>query len=385
MTVVLGTLWEMFHVYSQLFERGGIEARHARLVTALQRQLADDLQSAIEDSPRPGDGGGAAVRRFGLQGGPHTLRFDVLQALPDDQLPSSEDLPTLGRASSTKPQVPELRTVIYRFVSRHRRLAGEPQREETTESRDELPMQSSFARPGLTRWEIDFETPLEKNPARSMPTPEAAGEADFEPSSPAPGGGTSFEDMVALAAAPEATTWLPEVRRASFRYFDGHGWSDSWNSIVRGSLPAAVEVSLRLRDPLEANRRRRQREQSEPAPQPADQPTGTEEPADGEEPTPAALGQTTPRLDENGLPIGNEQPVYRFLIRLPTAQHRAELKAAATAFAAGAAAEEPAVPPPEVLGAVPSAALPPPMAPPGETTDQTDLPLPDQWMRTVPQ
>ena len=234
MTLVLGTLWEMFHVYSQLFERGGTEARHARLVTALQRQFADDLQRAIEDSPRPNDStAGSSMRRFGLQGSSHALRFDVMQTLPDDQLPSSEDLPTLGRATTSKPQVPELKTVIYRFVSRRRRIAGAPEREATTEGREEPSAEASFARPGLTRWEIDFETPLEKNAAGGQPTTEATEDADVEPPAPAATGGTSFEDLVARASAPEAATWLPEVREATFRYFDGHAWSDSWNSLAR--------------------------------------------------------------------------------------------------------------------------------------------------------
>ncbi len=67
-----------------------IQARHARLVAALQRQFTDDLQSAIEDSPRPNDASAGSVR-CGVsvfKARAHTLRFDVLQTLPDDQLPS---------------------------------------------------------------------------------------------------------------------------------------------------------------------------------------------------------------------------------------------------------------------------------------------------------
>jgi hypothetical protein len=387
MTLVLGTLWEMFHVYSQLFERGGIEARQARLVTALQRQFVDDLQSAIEDSPRPNDStAGSSVRRFGLQGGPHTLRFDVLQTLPDDQLPSGEDSPTLGRASTSKPQVPELKTVIYRFVSR-RRLSGQPEREEATENRGESSTEASFARPGLTRWEIDFETPLEKTAARSLPTTEATEDANFEPPSPAPGGGTSFEDLVAQATAAEAATWLPEVRTATFRYFDGHAWSDSWNSLMRGSLPAAVEVRLRLRDPAEANRRRRQRQREQPdaTPQQADvTPQQADDSSESSTETAVDNDQRPQPLDENGRPLSNRQPGYRFLIRLPVAQHRPELKVVTTALAS--AEGNPATTMPEAsFGAVPSPALlPSSMSPNGPASDQPDLPMPDQWMRTVP-
>jgi hypothetical protein len=40
---------------------------------------------------------------------------------------------------------------------------------------------------------------------------------------------------------------VPEVVGVEFRYFDGQGWSDEWNSLTRKSLPMAVEVVLRLK------------------------------------------------------------------------------------------------------------------------------------------
>ena len=233
MTLVLSTLWEVFHVYSSLFERGGIQARQARLIAALQRQFADDLQCAIEDSPRPNDGPtSSSVRRFGLQGGAHSLRFDVLQMLPDDQLPASESSSSLGRASATVPQVPELRTVGYRFVSR-RHLPGLPggsPREDAAQSGNDSSLEAPRPNPGLTRWEIDFETPLERTAGRTLPAQEPIGDAGLQPPSTGTGG-TSFEDLAAQATAPEAITWLPEVRRAAFRYFDGRAWSDSWKKL----------------------------------------------------------------------------------------------------------------------------------------------------------
>jgi hypothetical protein len=383
MTLVLGTLWEVFHVYSRLFERGGVQARHARLVAALQRQFTDDLQSAIEDSPRPNDASaGSSVRRFGLQGSAHVLRFDVLETLPDDQLPASEDLSSLGRAPGSKPQVPELKTVVYRFVSRRRSPSDSARedspREDAAESRNGPSADASFLGPGLTRWEIDFETPLESS-ARAVPTKEPIGGASFEPPARGAAGGASFEDLVAQATAAEAATWLPEVRRATFRYFDGHTWSDSWNSLQRGSLPAAVEVSLRLRDPTEANHRRRPEE--EPATAPQETEDSSEETSDGDE-------QATRSFDDGGLAAENRQPAYRFLVRLPMAQHRPELKVArASALGTEAVAEEnlPLGPPLGAFNVVPAPALfPSPSSPTGPPADPSGAILPDQWLRTVP-
>jgi hypothetical protein len=378
--MVLTTLWQMFHVYSRLFESGGIQARQARLVTALQRQFADDLQSAIEDSPRPNDAAtSSSVRRFGLQGSAHTLRFDVLQMLPDDQLPASEEASSIGRTSAFTPQAPELKTVVYRFVSRHHSsfgLPGESAREETTASGNEPSAEGALPRPGLTRWELDFETPLEKNAARPQPAMETTDDADVQ--APSTGttsgaggtGGASFEDMAAQAAAPEAMTWLPEVRRATFRYFDGRSWSDSWNSLQRGSLPMAVEVRLRLRDPAEANRRQRPKDEPE---------STTEETEDSSDETSSDAGQPTRPFEENGLAAETPPSTYRFLIRLPIAQHGPELKvASASALGSAAPAEEnpPLAPPPSLF--------PPPSPPSGPTEEHPDSSLPDQWLRTVP-
>ncbi len=378
MTLVLATLWEVFHVYSRLFETGGIQARQARLVSALQRLFTDDLESAIEDSPRPNEASaGSSVRRFGLQGSAHTLRVDVLQMLPDDQLPAGQDSSSLGQASASRPQVPELRTVVYRFVGRRHSL-GESLREDATPSGNESSPEGSLPRPGLTRWEIDFETPLEKTSGRPQPVKEPTDEANPEPSSPDTAGGASFEDMAAGATTPEATTWLPEVRRATFRYFDGRGWSDSWNSLQRGSLPVAVEVKLRLRDPAEANHRRR----------PKDEPEATaEEPDDSTEETPSGGNQPPPAFAENGLSVGNQQPAYRFLIRLPVAQHRPELKAAQTSspgFGISAEGNLPLSPVEEASNAVPSPALAPSPSSPRGPTEHPDSSLPDGWLRSVP-
>ena len=50
---------------------------------------------------------------------------------------------------------------------------------------------------------------------------------------------------------------VPEVVSLQFRYFDGRGWSDGWNSLERKSLPAAVEIQLQIASAPSTPARRR--------------------------------------------------------------------------------------------------------------------------------
>ena len=49
------------------------------------------------------------------------------------------------------------------------------------------------------------------------------------------------------SAADDTRLSVPEVVSLQFRYFDGRGWTDAWNSLDRKSLPAAVEIQLATR------------------------------------------------------------------------------------------------------------------------------------------
>lgn len=51
-------------------------------------------------------------------------------------------------------------------------------------------------------------------------------------------------DLQALTA--QTAILAPEVQSLAFRYFDGLGWLDSWDSLTAGRLPQAVEVNLGL-------------------------------------------------------------------------------------------------------------------------------------------
>jgi prepilin-type N-terminal cleavage/methylation domain-containing protein len=384
MALVLSTLWGVFHVYSRLFESGGIEARNARLVTALERQFTDDFHSAIEDSRRENEaatsssaGNPGVVRRFGLQGTASTLRFDVLQTGPEDQLSSAEDALSLGRASPSKPQVPELKTIVYRFTP-DRRPLSKSAREDAAESGQGLLADVSLPGPGLSRWEIGFETPLENTEARTPATKTPAGEVDVRPPSRDAASGVSFEDLAAQTIATQAITWLPEVHRAAFRYFDGRTWSDSWDSLQRGSLPVAVEVKVSLRNAAETDSRRRSKKKAEPAAEATD---------DSSEATLDAEDQPALASDEDGFSTETRRPACRFLIRLPIAQHRPEIKPAGAAPAgsdASAEANPPVVPPADQLPRVevPSY-VPPPWSSGGQAAQNPDSPT-NQWLRTVP-
>ena len=124
--------------------------------------------------------------------------------------------------------MPELRTVHYTFFEPN---AG-----------DEL---SEPGRQGLVRSELDFETPLD-----------SAATADLTAELPQPdeladrGEGSSGEgfDGEPESAADDTRLSVPEVVSLQFRYFDGRGWTDAWNSLDRKSLPAAVEIELQLAD-----------------------------------------------------------------------------------------------------------------------------------------
>lgn len=74
-----------------------------------------------------------------------------------------------------------------------------------------MPVVASIPKqPGLSRRELDFETPTSPELER-------------------------FSTMVA-----------PEVVACRFRYFDGSVWRNDWDSIANEGLPVAIEVVLRL-------------------------------------------------------------------------------------------------------------------------------------------
>ncbi len=238
-SILLVGLWTLFSTYANLFDRGQARVERSQLSRALMQQIADDLQSAIQD-PIPGlpdrSWGDAQRRRFGFSGTSNGLRVDVLQITPrqGSRIPvGAAGQPTDAPAA----RVPELRTIFYTFTS--------------ASSAIDDPESATPAMPsGLVRRELDFETPIDNQD--ELGTGPATGASLM--------GGSSFEDAdqrstldgqdsSSTAAVDDRWIWVPEVVSVQFRYFDGVGWTSSWNSLQRNSLPVAVEVRIGLADP----------------------------------------------------------------------------------------------------------------------------------------
>jgi len=236
-SVLLGSLWELLSIYSRLFDTGQTKAENAQLTAGLLQQISDDLHAAIQDTAEAPPGTMGAVRRFGLFGSSKVLQVDVLATVWP--LPNAPATPNpLATLDQPPPQAWELRTVRYTF---------------TPPGTDE--QVTPEARPGLTRQELDFETPY--SPGSGPET----GDRRLPPAAPLgqipedkPPDQLSLLESLAPDPNDDKITWLPEVVSLEFRYFDGAEWSSTWNSIERRSLPAAVEVLLEFKAPERSGR-----------------------------------------------------------------------------------------------------------------------------------
>ena len=225
-TLMLG-IWSLLNVYIGLFEDGDSKSEQAQLVRALMQQLTDDLHGAIQD-PIPGlptrPLGPTPVRRFGLFGTQSELRFDVLQITPfqGSLTPGAED-----GLSRQLLRAPELRTVYYRF-----------------EQSGGLTGDNTVTQPGLSRRELDFETPYPEEADSgfgslgSPPTQTLDVFGDLA--------GASSGGLLVVDPNDDSIMLAPEVVDCHFRYFDGSTWSSGWNSLQRKSLPVAVEVTMQV-------------------------------------------------------------------------------------------------------------------------------------------
>ncbi len=238
-SVLLLALWTLYSTFANLFDRGQARVERSQLSRALMQQIADDLQSAIQDpiAAAPDQNSGEAQRRrFGLAGSSHELRVDVLQVTPRQGNRMPVGSATGEVAGVTEARVPELRTIYYSFTPPTARDVIEPDAE------------SAGGPAGLIRRELDFETPareVDEFDVSGAAPPSAAADRG---SASATGAGPGYVDP-APSAVDDSWTWVPEVLSLEFRYFDGNGWSSSWNSLQRKSLPVAVEVRIALADP----------------------------------------------------------------------------------------------------------------------------------------
>jgi hypothetical protein len=236
--VLLMGLWSLFGVYNRLFERAHTQAGQSQIVRGLLRQMTEDLHSAIQDTAEAPPGTVGPVRRFGLFGSSRSLQIDVIQAARPristaaaSAAGDSSDRPTAGQAL-------ELRTIRYTF-----KQPADTATDATADAATDTESSSSSERPGLTRRELDFETPQEPAGQQAAPQAENTEEEVYEDEPPTE---LSALDLLGPNPNDDSITWIPEVVSLEFRYFDGIEWSSTWNSLQRGSLPVAVEVLIQV-------------------------------------------------------------------------------------------------------------------------------------------
>jgi type II secretory pathway component PulJ len=320
--ILTAALWSLLNTYERLFTSGETRTEQAQLVGSILNQLADDLTSAIADNAASPSGGTAAVRRFGLFGSSQAFQVDVLQVPPPALIAGLAGDDGDRRGQGRSPRVPELHTVQWRLA--------EPE----GTGRQGRPSWS-----GLVRRELDWETPASPGSGNRASRGIGKSGLKFRFSRPAPSADSPRTGRFDIDPDDPAILHVPEVVGVEFRYFDGQGWSDEWNSLARKSLPMAVEIVLRVRTGKQAG------ERTKPEPE-------------ADLPRPAV-----PSTEDAG-------ESHRLLVHLPS-----------TSLARRTEAEKPSVagpPPPAVYRPRPL----PPLPPPGGVRRAVPAALSDQWMRT---
>ena len=325
--ILMAGLWGLLSIYERLFMSGETRTEQAQLVRSVMDQLAADLTRAIADNAASSSGGTAAVRRFGLFGASRAFQVDVLQAPPIESIAGflGDDVDRPGRGRFAE-KIPELRTVQWQFET----ADGEGRRGRRSWS-------------GLIRRELDWETPGAKGGGTRASRRIAGNSTKSRLSRQSPAVGSFQDGRLEPDSDDESILRVPEVVGVEFRYFDGRGWSDEWNSLTRKSLPMAVEVVLHVK-------------RAAPA-------VGLSEPAPQEEETPAADSLTEP-------PDRSEEDAGE--------SHRLLVYLGSTSLARRTESEKPSVAGPPPLAVYRPRPLPAPTGPrkPAQTF------LPDQWMRT---
>ncbi|MBQ7111691.1 MAG: prepilin-type N-terminal cleavage/methylation domain-containing protein [Thermoguttaceae bacterium] len=350
--VLLAGVSAITSLYSRNYTTTERRVGRAQLARSISQMLSEDLGAAVQDPIQAvaDDPNRQFIRRFGLRGDSRSLQIDVVQpnlfattATPEENRRVAEG----GKKSTESRQVPELKTIFYEFVPLN---ALEPLDDEENGATAELDaafetetggssLTGSLSTPagatgadgtfgaedeygatldgttgtiadgiftsadgtttfrpltrkfGLSRRELDFETPIPGAEVAAVDDPlaeyEAAAEEgravstltgslsappDASQTTLAGNGfidgtgaleGTSTDatataeaenpfDRLPLTAAQVAmdaddgTTWAPEALDCRFRYFDGENWLDAWDGIEKGGLPVAIKVDLKL-------------------------------------------------------------------------------------------------------------------------------------------
>ncbi|MDO5552873.1 MAG: hypothetical protein Q4G68_03850 [Planctomycetia bacterium] len=278
MIIVLSLVWMLMRLYSSDYIVAENKVARSQLTRSLARLLDDDLAATIGDPIHPllaeETTESGLIRRFGIRGGRDWLTIDVvapnLLAEVEDATPVATSVASDAELTSEAPrtprekQVPELKTVFYRFVAPGARSgkADDATATDGSEMVGSLQMLPGMSREeplvqyyGLSRRELDFETPESSGDTQptgvealtligslGTETPVLAGnEREEEPMSEGP----ATAEEVAMDRESGAD-WAPEVVDCAFRYYDGSAWRDSWDSIKENAPPLAVSVTLVL-------------------------------------------------------------------------------------------------------------------------------------------
>ncbi len=291
--LIFGMIWELLRLYSGHYYLAERKVAHSQLIRSLAELLDDDLMSAIQDPIMPlapfQVGQSRFVRRFGLRGNATSLQIDVVEPDPQTTFADAEENRryTTGMSTIKGIQVPELKTIIYTFVSPGAleetqdvssdvsggtalvgslSSPGEMNSDSGEMNSDSREQFGTLARRyGLSRQELDFETPTPSEEQKenadptggsefvgSLAAPPEASQSQLHADSPldTPAADQNTQSVltaVQLASYTEDhTRWAPEVVELQFRYFDGTHWLDSWNSLEKNGLPLAIEVQLKL-------------------------------------------------------------------------------------------------------------------------------------------
>ncbi len=247
MVVLLGFVWGMVTLFSTDYLAGEKRGNRAQLVRSVSQMLGDDLSAAVQDPVHPIDRSTKEtfyVRRFGLRGDATSLQIDVVQPnlLVETATLAENRAAAPSSSKPARPQVPELKTVFYRFVS-----PGASEKLAAPGGTGNAVL-TPVRKYGLSRKELSYEAPETDSPG-SDPSGPNTSNGTVGNGSPTPP--PQIEEpltaaQLALLIDDDRAVWIPEVVDFRLRYYDGTRWYSSWDSIKRNALPTAIEADIKL-------------------------------------------------------------------------------------------------------------------------------------------
>lgn len=282
-------VWSMFHTWGRLYERGERRVRKAQLVRSLCDQFTDDVRSVAYVLPPPREGkrpSGNSGRQQSLGGnralvgGSDWMVLDVLLppnpfALPGNQQETGNlNSNGNGNGNGNPFSAPELQRVMYTFERAESEEGSSLSSvvEEMAEMDDSVEVgkgaEGAAGEPfsGLLRMAIPVEqyTKLTTTESARGVSRSVSGLSDAawqlrklvstgsEQRATNPVLGTSrksrAEDSSPSTSGILGQDKVPEVVSCRFRYYDGSGWTSSWDSRAQGELPRAVEMRFELEE-----------------------------------------------------------------------------------------------------------------------------------------